>query len=337
MAAAPEQTDPAELPPERHELLAKVASLYYEDNLTQVEIAARVGVSRSSVSRLLSEARDMGVVHISIRWPADTTGDLSTQLAQHYPGVEVHVVRAGGRGYTQTVEVLGGVAASLLEDKLKDGDVLGISWHTGVYQVAEAFRAARKLGVKVVQLTGSTGVINPVIDGPDLARWLAQILGGQYHYIPAPLIVDSPSTRNALLKDRTISERLEMAYQCNMALVGIGTVFPPLCNLYQLGYLTESQLDDIVEQGGVGEILTYFYDIEGKVLPLPIHERTIGLPLERLRDVPTVIGVAAGKEQAQAIVGALRGGYITCLVIDDEAANKVLAITEQMAGGRDEG
>lgn len=331
MADAPERTDPAELPPERHELLARVASLYYEDNLTQAEIADRVGVSRSSVSRLLSEARDMGVVHISVRWPATATGDLSTQLLEHYPGVEFHVVRAGGRGYTQTIEVLGSVAASLLQEKLRDGDVLGISWHTGVYQVAEAFRAARKLGVTVVQLTGSTGVINPVIDGPDLARWLAQILGGQYLYIPAPLIVDSQSTRTALLKDRTISERLDMAYQCNAALIGIGTIFPPLCNLYQLGYLTDEQLDKITRQGAVGEILTYFYDIEGKVLPLPIHKRTIGLPLEHLRKIRAVIGVAAGKEQGQAIVGALRGGYVTCLVIDDEAANTALAITEQLA------
>lgn len=321
----------AEVPPDRHELLAKIASLYYEANLTQAEIADRLGISRSSVSRLLSEARDTGVVSINILWPRNLTGDLSVQLAKQYPGTEIHVVRGGNRGYSQVMEALGGVAAGLLEAKLEDNDILGISWSTGVYQVVGAFRAAGKLNVTVVQLTGSTGVLNPVLDGPDLARWLAQMLGGQYLYIPAPLVVDSKATRDALLDDHTIAERLEVAYQADIVLLGIGTVFPPLCSLYQLGYLTDEQLVEITRLGGVGEILSCFYDIDGEPLSLPLHERTIGLPLGHLRSIKTVIGVAAGKEQAPAVVGALRGGYVNCLVLDDEVAEMVISLTEQYA------
>lgn len=337
MADATDLSSPADLPPERHELLAKIASLYYEANQTQAEIADRFGISRSSVSRLLGEARETGVVNISIRWPRNITGDVTTQLVAAFPRTEVHVVRAAGRGYPQVVEALGAVATSLLEDKLADDDILGISWNTGVYQVVGAFRAARKLGVTVIQLTGSTGVSNPVIDGPDLARWLAQVLGGQYLYIPAPLVVDSRATRDALLADRTIAERLEVAYRCNIALVGIGTVFPPLCNLYQMGYLTDEQLHKITQAGAVGELLSYFYDIDGRVLPLPLHERIVGLPISRLPDIDTVIGVAAGKEQGAAVLGALRGGYVSCVVIDDEAAASVADLIGGQSGEASEG
>lgn len=320
---------PAEVPPERHELLAKIASLYYEVGLTQSEIAKRFGISRSGVSRLLAEARETGVVNISVRWPNSVPDDLSTQLARHYPDTEVRVVGRGGRGYSQIIEALGAVAAGVLEEKLQDHNILGISWNTGVYQVVGAFRAARKLDVTVVQLTGSTGLSNPMIDGPDLARWLASVLGGQYLFIPAPLIVDTKATRNALLSDRTIAERLFVAQHADVALVGIGSVFPPLCTLHQLGYLSETRLAEIAKMGAVGEMLSYFYNLEGDILPLPLHERTIGLPLEKLRDVKVSIGVAAGREQGPAVVGAIRGGYVNSVVIDDEAAEVVLALTER--------
>lgn len=325
--------DPS-LDPQRHTLLARVSSLYYETDLTQMDIAQELGISRSSVSRLLREARDAGVVQIVVRWPTGTSGDISARLRQAYEGKEIHVVRAGGRGYAQVVEALGSVAAGLLEQRLQDDMILGISWNTGVYQVVRAFRAAGRMGVRVVQLTGSAGVVNPLLDGPDLARWMAQILGGQYLYLPAPLLVDSVTVRNALLKDHTIAERLELARQADIALVGIGTVFPPLNSLSQIGYLNDEDLRRIAEMGGVGDILTTFYDIQGNVLPLPLHQRIIGLQLEQLRDVACVIGVAAGAEKAPAIVGALRGGYVDVLVVDDNAARAVLEITERTALSR---
>ncbi len=310
----------------RHQLLARVASMYYETELNQTEIAEELGISRSSVSRLLSEARDYGVVNITIRWPTSTSRDLAAELSQFFPEAEIHVIRGGGHGYSQIVEMLGRLAARLLEQKLKDDMILGISWNTGVYQVVRAFRAARRLGVKVIQLTGSAGVVNPLLDGPDLARWLAQMLGGQYLYLPAPLVVDSTATRDALLSDRTISERLELAAQADIALVGIGTVFPPLSSLSQIGYLNDEDLAQIAAMGGVGDILTTFYDIEGNILPLEFHERIIGLSLEKLRDISGVIGVAAGAEKAPAIIGALTAGYVNCLVTDDNAALRVLAL-----------
>src|SRR5690606_15274082 len=131
-AEPPDMPGPAEVPPERHELLAKIASLYYEVGLTQSEIAKRFGISRSGVSRLLAEARETGVVNISVRWPNSVPDDLSTQLARHYPDTEVRVVGRGGRGYSQIIEALGAVAAGVLEEKLQDHNILGISWNTGV-------------------------------------------------------------------------------------------------------------------------------------------------------------------------------------------------------------
>lgn len=311
---------------EKHRLLADIATLYYKQNLTQAEIADAVGVSRASISRLLREARDVGVVEITVNEPLSRADSLAESLQATFNLDDAHVVTAGARGYAQTIEALGVVAAQVLRERLQDNMVLGISWNTGVYQVVRALQDARRMSVTVIQLTGSAGSANPLLDGPDLARWLADTLGGRYLYLPAPLVVQSSDVQRALMNDHVIAERLQMARQADLALVGIGSVLPPLCSLLQTGYITEEELRVITQKGAVGDILNRFYDLRGELVSAPVHQRIIGLPPSDLRRIKQVVGVAGGEEKAPAIVGALRGGYIDCLVTDDRAARAVLAM-----------
>ena len=162
-----------DLSEEKHALLARVASLYYEKNLTQVEIARRLNISRPQVSRLLAEGRQEGVVQITIHHPPDKFSSLKHDLLELFHLKEVKIVASGNLGYAQLIERLGRVAARHLEECLEDGMILGISWNTGVYQVVNALQAARQKKVTVVQLTGAVGSIAPSLDGPDLTRWLA--------------------------------------------------------------------------------------------------------------------------------------------------------------------
>jgi len=314
---------------ERWALLAKVASLYYEKNLTQAEIARRLDISRPQVSRLLAESREEGVVKITIHYPSDKHFSLKQDLVNQFGLKDVQLMASGNLGYSQVVERLGEVAARHLEVSLQDGMVLGISWNTGVYQVVNALQAARKKKVTVIQLTGSVGSINPLINGPDLTRWLAQTLGGQYHYLPAPLLVESVATRQALMQDRAIREPITLMEQMDMALIGIGGLSPALSSLLAAGYINEAELREIVRQGGVGDICSYHYDLRGNILPLELHQRLIGVNLEMLKKTPYVIGVAGGIDKAAAILGALRLGVIDCLVTDEMAARAILKMSEQ--------
>ncbi len=314
---------------ERQHLLAEVAGLYYERNLSQAEIAERLGLSRSQVSRLLAEARQEGVVEITIHYPWQGMPDLEARLVKRFALKDARILQTGRLGYSQVVEGLGVLAARLLESRLRDYMILGISWNTGVYQVVNALRAARRLGVTVVQLTGAVGSVNPILDGPDLARWLAQTLGGQYRYLHAPLLVESAEVRQALEQERAIRETLDLARRADVALVGIGSVQPALSSLLQAGFVDEAGLAEIVAAGAVGDICTYHYTIEGCLVPLELHERIVGIDLPSLSRIPLVIGVAGGREKAAAILGALRGGYINCLVTDEAAANEVLRLADR--------
>jgi lsr operon transcriptional repressor len=94
------------------------------------------------------------------------------------------------------------------------------------------------------------------------------------------------------------------------------------------GYITETELRDIIRQGGVGEICSHHYDLHGHILPLELHERLIGVGMETLRKTPYVIGVGGGIDKASAVLGALRLGILDCLVTDDLVARAVLKMSE---------
>ena len=316
------------LPEEKHALLARVATLYYEKNLTQAEIAQQLNVSRPQVSRLLAEGRQTGVVKIFIQPPPDKHASLKQELLNRFGLQEVFVLASGNIGYAQLVERLGTLAARHLEERLEDGMIMGISWNTSVYQVVNALQAARQKKVTVVQLTGAVGSINPLLDGPDLTRWLAQTLGGQYRYLSAPLLVESPATREMLLKERSIRETMGLLEKMDIALVGIGSLSPALAGLLSAGYISETELREIIRQGGVGDICSYHYDLHGHVLPLELHQRLIGVDLATLKRTPRVIGVGGGIDKAASVLGALRMGVLDCLVTDEIAARAVLKMSD---------
>lgn len=318
-----------DLPEDKHALLARVASLYYEKNMTQGEIARQLNISRPQVSRLLAEGRRTGVVKIIIQYPTDKFTTLRLGLLERFRLKEAIILPANNMGYAQLIEQLGAKAARHLEERLEDGMTLGISWNTGVYQVVNALQAASQRKVTVVQLTGAVGSINPLLDGPDLTRWLAQTLGGQYRYLPAPLLVESAATRDALLKERSIRETMELFEKMDIALVGIGSLTPALSGLLKAGYITEAELREMIRLGGVGDICTYHYDLHGNILPLELHNRIIGVSLETLRRTPWVIGVGGSLDKAAAVLGALRLGVLDCLVTDDIAARAVLKMSEE--------
>ncbi len=312
---------------DKRALLAKVATLYYEENLTQADIARRLNISRPQVSRLLAESRQEGVVEIIIHQPVNRHASLKQDLLHRFCLKNVQIVSLNQVGYAQMVEKLGVLAARHLEEYLQDGMILGISWNTGVYQVVNALQAAGKKKVTVVQLTGAVGAANPLIDGPDLTRWLAQTLGGQYKYLPAPLLVDNPTTRQALLQDRSIRDSMMLMEQMNTALIGIGSLSPALSSLLLTGHVSEQELREIIRQGGVGDICCYHFDLHGKILPLELHQRLIAVSLETLRKTPYVIGVGGGIDKASAVLGALRLGVVDCLITEEIAARAVLKMS----------
>jgi deoxyribonucleoside regulator len=313
---------------ERIQLLIQVASLYYEQALTQQEVAQRLGLTRSNVSRLLAEARRQGVVEIRVRHLVPTVPGLETELRRRFQLQDVSVLMSGTRSAEMALRDVGVLAAERLRQLLYPGIILAIGWGRALYETVNAFRPVAVSDVQIVQMMGGVGAVNPRIDGAELARQLAEALGGQFHYLRAPFVVESAAVREALLRDRDVRFAIELARHADLAVTGIGSVRPELSGLLRAGYLTEDDLDAAAQRGAIGDLCGQYITVGGQICELELHRRVIGIDLPSLRKVRCVFAVAAWQEKAPAILGALRGGLVDILITDDAAAQEVLRLAD---------
>jgi deoxyribonucleoside regulator len=321
-------------PANRDDLLVQVASLYYEQELNQQEIAERLQISRSNISRLLHEAKERGIVEIRVHKPLYRSSALEGQLVARF-GLKHALVleHVGGTGDEagELLPAVGRLAARFILEKLRPGDVLAISWGRGVHAAATAVPSHPELRVDVVQMIGSVGASDARIDGPDLARHLAEMLGGRHYFLHAPVLVDNPAVRDMLLAEPSIQDTLDRARHASFALVGIGALDPEVNSFLRAGHLSERQLSGLQAQGAVGETCGVHFDIDGNLGSLLVNRRVIGLEIEALQRIPFVLAVACGRAKARPILGAIRGAHINALATDDTTARAVLDEADRLA------
>jgi DNA-binding transcriptional regulator LsrR (DeoR family) len=315
---------------DRDELLAQVARDYYEERLTQDEIGRRINASRSTVSRLLQQALDRGIVRIIIDYPWERAHDLEQRLMTRFHLREVQVLLSKGRDDDKVREGMGVLAARLIDHEITDGTILGISYGRSLACTIAALSPTQQVATSVVPIIGALGSDNPFIDGPELVRRFAQIYGGDFRYLPAPLLVDEVRTRNALLQSPQILETLSLARRSNAILMGIGSLTPGYSSHIWAGYLDERELAWLREKGAAGHMAAQFYDINGQFMDVDVNQRSVGIGIKALPGKDPVIAVAGSEAKAEAILGALRGRYLNVLITDDTAARKVLALEEEL-------
>ena len=316
---------------DRTGLLADVAEMYYEQEMTQAEIAKQIGVTRSMVSYMLRTAKRRGIVEIRINRPLRSNRDIETALAARFGLQVAFALVTQTDDYRRLVQRLGSAAASLLKDYLWPGMVLGLSWGTAMSATVRALDIPEPISLKVVQLVGAVGARRRVYDGMVLVRRMAHMLGGDAFYLNAPFVVDSPQTARALLNHPTIHETIELGQRCDVAIFGLGTTASSEYSSFSLsGHVTLAELEELQMSGAVGDVCGHHFDIEGRPCNVAFSERTVAIDRESLLAVPIRIAVAGGTVKIPAILGALRAGYVNVLVTDAHTAESVLALDQQV-------
>jgi len=320
----------------RTDLLVTVASLYYELNQNQQEIADRFEISRSSVSRLIKEARDLGIVEIRIHQPIHRDYLLEQAILEQFELQDAYVLRTSGEQHeAELLAAVGSLAAGYLQraiENMPPRTCIGIAWGTGVHAAVNALPEGRARPIDVMQILGSVGASDPEIDGPDLARMLAGRLGGRHYDLHAPVFVEQEALREMLYHEPSVRDGMARARSVALALTGIGTVEKEAASFLRAGHLSSVELTHLRNQGVVGETIGRFFNAQGEWEHFAINRRVVGIDLHDLRRIPRVLAVARGLPKAVSILGALRGGYLTVLATDDITARAVL----ELAGARAE-
>jgi deoxyribonucleoside regulator len=306
------------------DLLIAIAKMYYIDGRSQDEIASVLHMSRSNVSRLTKKCVDEKIIEFRVNDTSSMGMELQKQIKELYNLKEVIVVSSDFNKETSKANV-GKAAAKYLESVIFDGMLLGIAWGTTLYYLVQDFKPSRIVKADVIQIIGGTGAQNSDTDGQELAKNISKSLNGDCYILQAPLYVQSKVLKELLLEEENIKQHFGKFENIDIAIIGLGSNSPKLSASYRSGYITREDAEKWIEVGAVGDICGHKIDINGRECATNIDGLVIGIDLEQLKKIPSVIGVASGVEKTDAIIAGLRGKYMDVLVIDESAALSVLS------------
>jgi len=312
------------LSPKRIGQLADVAEMYYIEGLGQSDIALKIGVTRSMVSRMLTEAKLQGIVEIRVVRPFRSDHELEEAIRQKFEIEFVNVVSIEDPKPDKLVKFLGRAAAEVLRKQLRPHMSIGVAWGTAVSATVDAFQVMREPTIKVVQLVGAQGARMVEYDGHMIVQQLAEKLGGEGYYINAPYLCPTPEIAQSLRETMGIKETIDMGKEVDVALLGIGTTETEYSSLYLSGFFSEKEIKVIRKNGVVGDIASNYFTTDGKPYTDEFLDRTITIKIEDLQQIPIRIGIAGGSAKVNAIKGALKSKLINYFVTDNLTAKMLV-------------
>jgi DNA-binding transcriptional regulator LsrR (DeoR family) len=298
-------------------LMAKVARMYYIQELNQQAITEKLQLHQSTISRMLKKAKSLGLVRFSIATPPGTFADLEDQLASRFNLRDAVVVDCPAEGDAM-VRDLGAALAYFLETTLKPGKIIGISsWSRSLFEMVDALHPGNYCaGGKVVQILGGVGNVGSEFHAIHLAQRLAGSIGAKAVLLQSPAVIGSAEAQRVLSRDPVVQEASALFDKLNIALVGIGSMEPSRMLAASGNIFSRAERAELQRLGAVGDICFRFYNLEGQPIKSSLMKRVIGIDLDKLRACNSVVGVAGGMEKIHAILGALRGGLIDVLITD---------------------
>jgi len=308
-------------------MVVRVARMYHEWGKRQSEIAEQLGLSQATVSRLLNQAKDAGIIRISVTTPAGVFAELEEDLIHRYELRDAIVVESSSEKDEHVIQrEIGAAAGYYLESVIRPNEVIGISsWSGTLLALVDAMHPVpRKNDIQVVQILGGLGSPQAEKHAMRLTNRLADLVGGTPVTLPAPGIVGSEAALQVLLDDPYIHRAVQTFDRVTTALVGIGAVEPSHLLADSGNIFSMAELELLRSRGAVGDILLRFFDVKGHLVKTTLDARVVSMPLERLKQVDRSIGVAGGKRKHAAILGAVRGGWVNILVTDHGTAEWLL-------------
>lgn len=305
-------------------LVHTAATLYYLQDATQAEIAERLGTSRATVSRLLREARERGVVRIEVvPLPDHDAEDLAARVAGLL-GLD-RVVLSPETSPASAAEAVSPVLNRVLaEVGLLPGDVLLVSSGRTVYELAQ--RPLPPLpGVVVVPMVGGQDEPEPWYQTNEITRTVAAGVGGVPRFLYAPAF-PGRALRDSLVADPVFSQFTALWDRARCAVMGVGA--PPLERASIPGFVPTGE-EPLA--GAVGDVASRFYDATGAEVSYAGADRLVAVPLDVLGRVPVRIAVAYGAIKVPSVVAGARGGHFNQLVTDPGTAGLLLAALEPTA------
>ena len=302
------------------------AHLYYVQDRTMDAIAQELGTSRSTVSRLLTHARATGIVDIRIRSPFAAPQRLEERLSEHY-GVMAQVVPVPDDATeVDRLQRVAVAAAHALLDLVQDDMTVGVAWGSTTAAVSRHLVPKPVHGTTFVQLNGSGNTHSTgLLYASEILSRFAAAYDGRAQQFPVPAFFDDPATKKAMWRERSTRRILDMLPAMDLVLFSTGSAGSRVpSHVYSGGYLEPAELDQLDDEGVVGDVATVFYRADGSSDGIALNDRATGPSLDLLRAIPRRLCVVSGVSKLASLRGALAAQIATDLVVDEATARALL-------------
>lgn len=305
------------------------AKLYYLQDMTMDAIARELQTSRSSVSRLLTFARETGLVDIRVNSPFERVGRLEEQLRDRHR-ISAHIVPMSG--IVNDVERLERVALTggrLLSQFIDSNMVVGVAWGSTISMVSRALVHKETHSTSIVQLNGAGNTQTSGLEySSDILQRFGHAFGAQVEQFPVPAFFDNPRTRDAMWQERSTRRVLAFQAKMDIAVFGLGSPQAEVpSRVYVGGYLGRDDYRSLREDGAIGDVATVFFRADGSWKDIRLNARSTGPGLDRLRRVPRRVCIVSGAAKLGSLRAAIAAGIITDVVLDETLAR--LLVGEQ--------
>lgn len=295
-------------------LVVKTAWYYYVENMTQQKISERLGISRMRVIKLLEKARQDGVIQFKIHQDGVQRMELERQLSETWNLKDTFIVPTPPDA-ADVNKTIAQAASMYVSDRITEHSFINMGYGDTLSRVLNHLATLSEFPVSVVSLTGGVNYYLP--------NTQSHIFNAKLYLLPAPLLVSSPEMVKAMMQEPSVTEIMRMVRLASMTLIGIGGMAYNATILTN-GIVSKNDFFYLSMRGAVGDVLSHFIDKNGNPVHTGIEDRLISTPLDTLRQLDNVVGVAAGHDKVEAIRAALRGKYLDILITDEETAQALI-------------
>ncbi len=327
-ARSPERPEPGIGVPEkegRDRDALRAAQMYYLQNLTMEAIARELRISRSTVSRLLSHARSTGLVRIEIRSPSDRAPALERQISSRF-GIQANVVPVAETvSPAQALQRVAVQAAHLIGPLIDSDAIVGVAWGSTLTAVSQHLPIKNTHDSTIVQMNGAGNFrTSGITYASEILQRFGHAYGARVVQFPVPAFFDHAETKAAMWRERPVKRVLDLQARMNTAIFGVGSMEAGVpSHVYNGAYLDEEDLNELLAEGVVGDVATMFYRADGTWDGIRLNDRSTGPDLASLQQVPRRICVVAGETKTTSLLGALRAGLVTDLILDENSARRL--------------
>ncbi|AJT40997.1 sugar-binding transcriptional regulator [Psychromicrobium lacuslunae] len=304
----------------------RAAQMYYLQDQTMDAIAHELHTSRSTVSRLLSAARNSGLVQIQIRSPRERTPELEREIRKRF-GVDAHVVPVPDTlNEGEVLERVALQAARTITPLVDSNAIIGVAWGSTLSAVSRHLRQKSTHDCTIVQLNGAGNTrTSGITYASEILRRFGQAYSAKVEQFPVPAFFDRPETRVAMWQERSVQRVLRLQERMTMTVFGVGSTDADVpSHVYTGGYLDETDLDELAASSVVGDVATVFFRADGSDNGIALNARSSGPPLALLRNVRRRICVVSGVSKINGLRGALAAGLATELILDEATARRLV-------------